>query len=250
MNKLLIYMLSSLLLVSSSGLHARFTQSDTWEGRDHDPITLNKYIYANSDPVNFTDPSGNFSISGVLRAINIQSKLGTLSTTGARSALNRFLVGNTTRTAATGATTSNSSLGLIGNMIMQEMREAVIDILFDFAISGIDPFDPKSTFGTKSHSQLERRIVKLNRDLDIRFNTRRRWGLDINAEAFFDKGSGRATSRRAKGSFGIDVTISQGGKTLRAFDLKTGSGWSKVEARKRAKSLGSALFQIYVVPKK
>ena len=38
----------------------RFTQQDTWMGRDSDPITLHKYLYANGDGVNHTDPSGHF----------------------------------------------------------------------------------------------------------------------------------------------------------------------------------------------
>jgi RHS repeat-associated protein len=36
----------------------RFTQMDTWMGNDGDPITLHKYLYANVDPVNGSDPSG------------------------------------------------------------------------------------------------------------------------------------------------------------------------------------------------
>ena len=36
----------------------RFTQQDVWSGYSHDPITLNKYLYANASPVIYTDPSG------------------------------------------------------------------------------------------------------------------------------------------------------------------------------------------------
>ena len=39
----------------------RFTQMDAWMGVDSDPITLNKYVYANVDPVNMVDPSGYFA---------------------------------------------------------------------------------------------------------------------------------------------------------------------------------------------
>jgi RHS repeat-associated protein len=49
----------------------RFTQQDTWMGRDFDPITLNKYVYANADPANNIDPTGNFSMGSVMSAINI-----------------------------------------------------------------------------------------------------------------------------------------------------------------------------------
>jgi len=36
----------------------RFTRRDTWEGRLHEPITLNKYLYAAANPVYYIDPSG------------------------------------------------------------------------------------------------------------------------------------------------------------------------------------------------
>jgi RHS repeat-associated protein len=40
----------------------RFTQMDTWMGNNSDPVTLHKYLYANANPVNYTDPTGNFSL--------------------------------------------------------------------------------------------------------------------------------------------------------------------------------------------
>jgi len=60
-------------------------------GSNSDPITLHKYLYANADPVDMVDPSGNFSlgsfsaastISGTLTAINLGS-----------SALDLYLIG-------------------------------------------------------------------------------------------------------------------------------------------------------------
>lgn len=44
---------------------ARFTQLDSVFGDSTDPITLNRYQYANCDPVNRTDPSGR-SVRGCL----------------------------------------------------------------------------------------------------------------------------------------------------------------------------------------
>ncbi|MDY6929919.1 MAG: RHS repeat-associated core domain-containing protein [Pseudomonadota bacterium] len=41
----------------------RFTQMDTWMGRNSDPVTLNKYLYGNADPTTFIDPSGHFGIT-------------------------------------------------------------------------------------------------------------------------------------------------------------------------------------------
>lgn len=46
-------------------------------GNSQDPITLHKYMYANADPVSYTDPTGNFSLGQTLSAINTISNLVT-----------------------------------------------------------------------------------------------------------------------------------------------------------------------------
>ncbi|WP_417532048.1 putative Ig domain-containing protein [Marinobacter lipolyticus] len=53
----------------------RFTQMDTWMGNNHDPVTLHKYLYANADPVTYTDPTGNFSIGGMMSGIGTMANL-------------------------------------------------------------------------------------------------------------------------------------------------------------------------------
>ncbi len=40
----------------------RFTQQDTYMGRDNEPASLHKYLYGNANPVMYTDPSGNMSL--------------------------------------------------------------------------------------------------------------------------------------------------------------------------------------------
>ena len=56
----------------------RFVSMDSFEGNISDPLSLHKYVYANNNPSNRTDPSGNQSlgeqavtiaINGVLSAI-------------------------------------------------------------------------------------------------------------------------------------------------------------------------------------
>jgi hypothetical protein len=40
----------------------RFHSMDSYEGSPYDPISLHKYLYANANPENMVDPSGNFSL--------------------------------------------------------------------------------------------------------------------------------------------------------------------------------------------
>lgn len=88
------YSLLLLCLCVATSSHARFTQQDTWAGIDRQPITLNKYLYANSDPANNTDPTGRFSISGQMAAVSGFGILATAATYG---------VGQSLLTGTTGA---------------------------------------------------------------------------------------------------------------------------------------------------
>ena len=55
--------------------NGRFLATDPWKGNDFEPVTLNKYFYANSNPVNFFDPSGRFSLIQTAQTIAIASVL-------------------------------------------------------------------------------------------------------------------------------------------------------------------------------
>lgn len=64
----------------------RFMTMDTFEGNNEDPLSLHKYLYAEDDPVNMEDPSGNdadggFSVSDNFN-INISSIGGLLAKIG------------------------------------------------------------------------------------------------------------------------------------------------------------------------
>ena len=49
----------------------RFQTMDSYEGNPADPLSLHKYLYAQADPVNNTDPSGNESLIGISIASTI-----------------------------------------------------------------------------------------------------------------------------------------------------------------------------------
>ncbi len=53
----------------------RFFSRDTFEGILQNPITFNKYIYGNANPVTYTDPSGEFSLTALNAAVGINNIL-------------------------------------------------------------------------------------------------------------------------------------------------------------------------------
>ncbi len=60
----------------------RFHSMDDWMGNASDPATLHKYAYANVDPVNNIDPSGQFSLGSVVTGLRIASVLASAATVG------------------------------------------------------------------------------------------------------------------------------------------------------------------------
>ncbi len=54
------YYLRARYMDAASG---RFVSMDTWPGVATDPVTLHKYLYANANPANLTDPSGHMAMA-------------------------------------------------------------------------------------------------------------------------------------------------------------------------------------------
>ncbi|MGL6095828.1 MAG: RHS repeat-associated core domain-containing protein, partial [Fimbriiglobus sp.] len=49
----------------------RFLGTDPYAGDVYDPISLHRFVYASSDPVNMTDPTGMFSVGGMSVSISV-----------------------------------------------------------------------------------------------------------------------------------------------------------------------------------
>ena len=57
----------------------RFITADTFPGFIFDPPSLHKYSYANNDPVNMIDPTGQFSLASVSVSVSISSILSSIA---------------------------------------------------------------------------------------------------------------------------------------------------------------------------
>ena len=213
----------------------RFTQMDEWAGKQFDPITLNKYTYANSDPANWTDPSGHFGLSSIGAALRVNGILTSSATTVGRSVLMRAMTGRAGKEA----------FGIVGEEIIALAQQSLLNILIAEA-AGIKNFPNAGAKGTAAHLEFERLIKGLN-------GKYKKFGLRIAAEVFRIEGGGAKVKGRKKGSLGIDVAIlsTATGKTLLAFDLKTGRGGSKKRnSRLQAVFDGTDVIEILVSKKK
>ncbi|SFG91026.1 RHS repeat-associated core domain-containing protein [Duganella sp. CF458] len=68
----------------------RFVSMDRFAGVPSQPISLHRYAYANDDPVNMVDPSGNETLGGQMAALDGQSSLQNSAIAGIRQAFSRF----------------------------------------------------------------------------------------------------------------------------------------------------------------
>ena len=57
-----LYYLRARYMDTSTG---RFISQDTYQGNINDPVSLHKYLYANANPVTYSDPSGYMSMAGL-----------------------------------------------------------------------------------------------------------------------------------------------------------------------------------------
>ena len=80
----------------------RFISMDEHPGSRTIPLTLNKYLYGNADPVNHIDPSGNFGLVGVSMGGNIQATLANLQANFGFDLISNALDGGQSSASSTG----------------------------------------------------------------------------------------------------------------------------------------------------
>ncbi|MEW8100448.1 MAG: RHS repeat-associated core domain-containing protein [Candidatus Thiodiazotropha endolucinida] len=71
----------------------RFTQMDSFLGWEEDPTTLHKYLYANADPVNGTDPSGYMTLSGLMTGVGGFFRLSTIALPAYSGVMGKVAIG-------------------------------------------------------------------------------------------------------------------------------------------------------------
>jgi len=69
----------------------RFVSADPFEGSDYVPVSLNKYLYANADPVNKVDPSGMFSLAEIDMVQDIQAEMQKIRAEGLRQYIKKTI---------------------------------------------------------------------------------------------------------------------------------------------------------------
>lgn len=126
----------------------RFNRLDPFAGLSIDPLSLHKYLYTHSDPVNAIDPSGQFIfILGLLDTLlaNTISSIGRIASIYSTIRVSSFITANLLNATATGYTAlrlfqltpdlareirglASDLVGVLPNFVVNEVRKVGMDI--------------------------------------------------------------------------------------------------------------------------
>ena len=117
-----------------------FITMDTYAGTLDNPVSLHKYLYANGNPVMYTDPTGNFSLMETSVAQGIQATINTIITPGfslqkmltlANLAVTAYDVATTMRMVFCGeATVLDVALCIVKGLVVQSLISCVATAVF------------------------------------------------------------------------------------------------------------------------
>ena len=113
---------------------------DTYAGTLDNPVSIHKYLYANGNPVMYTDPTGNFSLMETSVAQGIQATINTIITPGfslqkmltlANLAVTAYDVATTIRMVFCGeATVLDVALCIVKGLVVQSLISCVATAVF------------------------------------------------------------------------------------------------------------------------
>ena len=114
-----------------------FISMDSYQGSLYEPVTLHKYLYANANPVVYTDPTGYFSFSETQIAQTIQAELNSQVTLSFKTVMKMVNVASTcystTRRAVTSILEGDSAMSVMGEWLIGAISGVLIGILLPIA---------------------------------------------------------------------------------------------------------------------
>ncbi|MBO5420160.1 MAG: hypothetical protein J6A22_08780, partial [Bacteroidales bacterium] len=111
-----------------------FISMDSYQGNLYDPVSLHKYLYANANPVKYTDPTGYFSLADCSMTQAIQSNLQTIHN---MKSLQNIMKWADAMTTAYDTATQIKDVMLGGGSIVDVIDSMMRGVVVGFMIDGM-----------------------------------------------------------------------------------------------------------------